>query len=659
MKSPMRAAPTPSTYRPIAPNVPTGTHRHIHGPAQQRRVALAAPFALLLSVATTLVCGMFGLSFVGSDIPAWIDDVNAHCLRARRQSDATLLNLAVGSPPRMIKLLFQLDALVTDPSKSTTIFADELLRSETLRCDENRTCTDSALLVDSSDGRQRTFAVSFEYGNAWTGEFAAAQGVGAEAVMRLSPSTEYWLSRTHLCWRPNVEAESYAPGAEWAGFDAHTVGFRNGVLVADVADIAAGEDAVASAPAVQCANSTIDLFPREAIDERSWLALSSDYLFEAFSDQLDRRRAVVEKGTACADESPEKALYDLDCTLDTQATCRTTPSIPYRRVSRTDLRLHVDANGTVVVGTRRRDALSRLVGGSSVADAAFFATVRLVVLLVVAFVVYNRSGRASSSAYSTIATGLDIASGGEHRNPYSWLNAIGDAGVGILAIASRLVVLVHQSRVFVDDGHADTIVLESMGIVASTIHFCLRNVVLKTDLHTEAPLSKLGGSMSLADASAAALLSVVTTPSLSASTHDFDAVARLFCAVLTSLFVWGRAFYATSACALLASTTATSPHHDPAYSVTLGVACVLWLVQCGSVAFSLARFYCIPQAFSLLRFCPLPPQTTATATLLASVALATPTLNSVSARLAGRWKPAGTASGASGAAGALAKRATT
>jgi len=70
------------------------------------------------------------------------------------------------------------------------------------------------------------------------------------------------------------------------------------------------------------------------------------------------------------------------------------------------------------------------------------------------------------------------------------------------------------------------------------------------------------------------------------------------------------------------------------YSVLLWSSALLWLGQAGSVAFSLARLYAVPQAFALLRFSALPSHVAELAVLLASFALATPTLNGVSARLA-------------------------
>ena len=91
--------------------------------------------------------------------------------------------------------------------------------------------------------------------------------------------------------------------------------------------------------------------------------------------------------------------------------------------------------------------------------------------------------------------------------------------------------------------------------------------------------------MAIADASVAALFSLVTTPILSAPTHSFDDVARLFCAALISLFVWSRALFATSACALLATTTSTDRRFDRLYPATLWLACVLWLAQSAAVAF--------------------------------------------------------------------------
>jgi hypothetical protein len=63
------------------------------------------------------------------------------------------------------------------------------------------------------------------------------------------------------------------------------------------------------------------------------------------------------------------------------------------------------------------------------------------------------------------------------------------------------------------------------------------------------------------------------------------------------------------------------------------VACALWLVQSASVAFGIARFFVLPQAYSLARTAPFSLHTLEIAVLLASLLLSTPVTNTVSAKL--------------------------
>ena len=60
-------------------------------------------------------------------------------------------------------------------------------------------------------------------------------------------------------------------------------------------------------------SSAVRLFPPTAAYERSWLALSSDYLFEQATDKLEDRRAVVEQGLdllVLAEEGPVEVQQD-------------------------------------------------------------------------------------------------------------------------------------------------------------------------------------------------------------------------------------------------------------------------------------------------------------------------------------------------------------
>lgn len=602
--------------------LPTADHRILQTKIDRSWAAALTSAFFVLAVVVVVIVGSLSLNEGGVGVPEWVEQDDAHCLRAARYANYVLASLPIGSPPRILSLLVRFDRVVD--GYAATIFSDELLRSSTLHCDESRNCSETALLTEDAHGSQQKAVVLFNYGNPWSGEWTLEQALGADGVFSLRDGYEYELSRTHLCWRPDANTT-----AEMTAFDVYDVQMEGDHLVLNPSDAQSG--ALTEAPAASC-NSSMRLFPRDATQERTWLSLSSDFLFEASTSTLDVRRELVEQGLDCAEQSSELDIYKLDCDLDVYSECRDEPSLPFRRVSQFETRLILRGNHCLL-GLKHRAALSRLSGTNSINDGVLFATIRLVVLLIVAFVVFNRAERVSSSAFSTIRSALEVAQGTEKRSYATMFDMVSDAAIGVLAIVSRSLVLWHQAAVFADDNHIDAVIFEIVGITVSFIHFCLRNLVLKVDLDKEPPLSKLGGSMSLSDASVAALLSVVSTPTLSAAVANYDAIARLFCGMLLALFVFHRVFFAVSACALMASTTSSSPRFENGYSVVLWISTGLWLVQAASVAFAFARFFVVAQAFSLARLDIGPTREVESAVLLGSLALSIPYVNGVSVRL--------------------------
>ena len=612
-------------------SVPIGSHRRMNDAAQRRRSGCVAAVAFIGGAVVSLFFGLLALNERGLAVPTWVADGTGYCVRVSRSSDYPIAAIPIGTPPRIFKLLVRLDRVVPRASVNSAllVFAEELLRSETLRCSETRNCTDVALLTTDTKGSQTRALIGFTYGSVWSGEWSIETSINAEGTISLVDGYSYELTRTHFCWRDDATAiQSVAPKRSEYPLSIAD----DGVLYLEAGVLRDGPVHALSQMATNSCNTSIVLFPRSAVDERHWLALSSDFLFEASTSKLDDRRAIVEQGLNCAPKSNQRDIYRLDCGMDVFSACRLDPSLPFRRVSQYELSLIFNGNASRL-SLERREALSRLVGASTIHDAVFSATIRLVVLLIVAFVVFNRAERVSASAFSIIKSALDVAAGREKRGIHTWFNALTDAAVGSLAILSRMLVLWHQSAVLIDDGSRDLVVWECVAVVVSTAHFLLRNMVLKIDLEREAPLSKLGGSMSLVDASVAALMSVVNTPMLGASARDFDAVSRLFCGVLISLFVFHRLFFSVSACAMLATTTASNGRFDRSYSVVLWISCALWSLQAAAVSFAFGRLFVVPQAFSLVRVVEGGPRATESAVLLGAFALSVPYFNSVAHRL--------------------------
>ena len=619
-----RATGAPSNQQQRKPwlglsTAPTASHRHIDPPERRHGASLATASAFVGVVLLTVFVGLLSLSERSLSIPVWANSPHAACARVQRHGDSAVASVPIGTPARVMRLLVRLDTVLEadQANAATTVFADELLRSETLRCESSFKCNDVAVLATSTTAKQERVFVEFEYGSAFVTRSATERMLGVDGSIRLVRGWVYALTRTHLCWMNSGAANAssrFPPPFDPDGerfvhaLEATMLVNESNAIATTAADVARwhveGDNPFLDAPAASCNGSgvRVDLFPAAAAGERTWLALSSSFLFEASASKLDARREVVEMGLNCAPQSSEREVYALDCGFDPYAACRSLPSIPFRRLSRYHLDVRPSSeNATVLIRANYDVALSRISGALTVSQAVFFAAVRLCVLLIVAFVVYTRAERRTTSAFHTLASALDVALGVEKRSYQSRLSMLTDGGVGLLAVVSRVAVLVFQSQLLIADGHADGVVFESIGVFASALHFLLRNVVLEVDLSKESPVQKLGGSMALADAASAALFSVVSTPTLQASTRDFDAVARLFCGVLIAIFVLHRCWVSVTACTLLANTTATDRRFDRAYPLVLWLAALLWSVQTMAVVFGFGRFFAVPQAYSIHR----------------------------------------------------------
>jgi hypothetical protein len=63
-----------------------------------------------------------------------------------------------------------------------------------------------------------------------------------------------------------------------------------------------------------------------------------------------------------------------------------------------------------------------------------------------------------------------------------------------MALTSRYVVIQSSQRLLSEDNCQRVVISENIGCFVSLVHFTLRNVVLKTTLEVETPLTKLGGA---------------------------------------------------------------------------------------------------------------------------------------------------------------------
>jgi hypothetical protein len=571
-----------------------------------------------LAAFTGLFVAWIALSERSIDFPEWINQEGASCVRVQRERGAAIALIPLGTPPRILRAVVRLDRVVDPNDNSLTLFADELLRSDTLRCDQSRTCTDAALITTNSTSGQTAAVLRFNYGTFFDEAYAVARSLGAEGELSLTRHSRAFLGKTHFCSSQNF--------SEHDRVDALAAVLSGGAPIVNASQLRNFEF-FDETPASEC-SGPVRLFPSEAAEEKTWLALTSDFLYESSTAKLRDRRAAVEHGIPCANESADAEIYELDCTLDSSSTCQTSPSVPFRRVSNTRIEISIDEM-TMFVSVTASGALIRTEGALSIDDAVFFSVLRLCILILVAFVVYTRASRRSSGAGHCFISTLKIAYGNADEVPV-FTSASSDALIGILAMLSHFFMVLFQGPLLLADWHSDVLVWTSIGLGVSLVQFLLRNFVLTGKEH---PVNRLGGSMALANVSIATLLAFTKIPLLEAPRSDFNAIARLFAGVLIAVFAIPKSLFAVASTAMLARITSHRPDYDANYPRVLNVASLLWLLQSSALSFVLSRLFVVPAAYSLSRTSIGDSRQFEGALLLGTLCLSIPVINSAVVRI--------------------------
>lgn len=197
-----------------------------------------------------------------------------------------------------------------------------------------------------------------------------------------------------------------------------------------------------------------------------------------------------------------------------------------------------------------------------------------------------------------------------------------DAVVGATAIAARISVSFWRTVTLAADGQLRAPVTQLLAGILSIVQWVLRYFVL--DRRCEAPLTKLGGSTALVDATCAVMLGFAQPPLYVTSISRFDPTARLLTALLIGTLTLQRCLFGAACCGLLWAVSSSdvrkpiemppalfiqpggvaptiperfAPEYVPVAFVTL----VIWLLQTASVAILMADVFCTPFAHSLSR----------------------------------------------------------
>lgn len=661
--------------------------------------------AFVAAACVYIVSGLACVSFPPS-VTNEVADIRvprgARCYPVVRRADYTIVQLAVGSPPRLMNVLFQVGSLVDDEENGLHLFGERMVESKSLLCEysKNHTCYDIVLtgLHDPSNYLSRVVH-RFRYDlPSNVPSWYDAKSVGAEGEMFLVRGNRYFLTSTHLCIATTATtATATATATKVALYAASTSTYENTGYDFTHARLIVNSSSLSDMPkeifyksavyrtavAGRCASwfDEIYLFPREAIVEGAYLALSDPYIYEVEPYQVSLRRAIVELGYWCASESLDTsfatesavALYEFDSRrdfantrvwnapsqseVDWSHTWRDFPSLPFRRLASTNMILtcHERSNvsqsdADVTIGVELNPSLESLPGLADAGNASWWAVVKLAILFLAAAVMWVRQTRETSCPLwlfsncvhmVTDATLATVSKRTCHDDDPQQVQKerkrvvalVEDAALGFAAIAARVTISAMRLRGLAHDHQTRACVANLIGGALSLSSWSTRflvvspnivDVILNPSMQSD-PLARLGGSMAVVDASCAVLVAFAEPPTLGALS-TFDDTARVLTGLLCSVVTLHRCLIGVTCNAFCYESHHRTVVWDDTF-IFLTVACgIAWLAQTSILAVSLSDLTITPIATSSTRTVAGPDNAVATCLFLASVCLATPTI---------------------------------
>ena len=591
---------------------------------------LAGSLSLAIAPTPTTKVGEF-------DIPA-----GARCLRANRHADFTSVELNVGTPFSLLNVLVRLDHVVENTVNASTLrlFSSRVAESDTVSC-HGSICADAALLqLGGPASNMERVVMQFAYTNPSNEilTYGTAVTLGLDGELAISKGYDYYLTATHFCWDSSnsTNATLAAASASDAPVRAHT---STGTLRTDASDLVTSptmrNTPVGMAHAMgRCLNASggivgeTGLFPGAAGDEATWLGFGSTRMYEESPDGVEDRRTVVEVGTDCAAayEGYNRAysLYTLDC-QSVYTPCTTSPTVPMRRVASDELRILTDEDGAAFVWTYPNSRLTSLPRLEDATDAVLLSLFKLALMTLAAAIVWIRAAKTTSShdrlfMFCVRSAHCEPSS----DEPVTEATVWEDALIGLIAIGARLGVAVWRLETLADDNQSRAAVVQLVACGLSLAQWATRYFILQRQCET--PLTKLGGSTALCDASSAVMLAFAQPPLLLSNVGRFDPTARLLTALLLTIVTLQRCLYASSCCGLLWAVARhdkelstwkiaqarirgggvfandqLEPRFSEAYEPILLAAAVGWVLQAASVGVLLADVFALPLAHSSAR----------------------------------------------------------
>ncbi len=551
----------------------------------------------------------------------------ASCLRVSRHTNYAAVDLIVGTPPTLHSLLLRMDRIKGANDTALRLFSNRVAESDSVSC-VGTICTDVVLLHPTGPSSpQISSVVQFEYNNPTTESltYGTAVTLSLDGEFFFKQGYDYFLTATHLCWSIVSEAPPGAMAARISG----------SLLVTDATELQQ-TSTMSATPAGQAqvqgycyaGGGEVALFPSAAADEATWLGLASERAYETSPDGVDDRRAVVEVGTTCASNhsSYERAnsLYELDC-LSVYVNCENNPSVPYRRVAADQLRIHIpdDGSDTVRVFTSPDSRLAALPKMGEGGHVMYLAFLKLGLMTLAAAVTWIRANKSTASLDRLFMFCLRMAHCPVlNHNSLDGTAVLEDATIGLIAAATRIGVAIWRITTLAVDGQLRAPVAQLVAGILSVGQWVTRYIIL--DRHCETPLTKLGGSTALIDATCAVMMGFAEPPLLVSAIGRFDPTARLLTAMLVTTMTLQRCLFASACCGLLwavASDDVNKPidigagvglrsigmaaeashRFSAAYVPIILAGLVAWFLQTASVAILLADVFCVPLAHSMSR----------------------------------------------------------
>lgn len=550
---------------------------------------LCLVFAMGVALTTVLLCLLtppLRQSAFGDAVRVEEDAV---CFRASREDSYAIMEFSAGSPMHVLRLLILFDEVV-EAEPAMRLFSSRVAESQTLVCDGERTCEDTAVVQRGDSDVNEKVRLRFEYRSLLDEELAPrshAYELGLDGDVRLSVGKSHLLLRASFCVQERTD---------WIS-TLYSTPDASGAPTLTVAEV---NELLPDGPLAVCADTDerVAMLPSSSVREAWWLALTSMRILQ--TDASKKRRKVVEAGATCgaSNYSESRAIFLLDCSAEAPfhtRPCDGGPSLPFRRVAHRILRIDV-LNATSLAYGVEEDATLHDPDADSDVEFAL-SILKLALLVLTAAVVFTRSRRETSSnalifvdAY-VVSRDDDPLIAGTHR----FRDVAEDAVLGGLTIVGRVVVVGWKGSGLIADGHARIVVFQSIAAGVALVHFVLRYSVEYLYRRERSPLARFGGSTAIVDATSAVILSFADVPLQSSSYERFGGSARLLTAMLLASVSLQRCAFAIASCGLRLGTERGWYKLMPAVCITL------WTVQAISVAGLLVDVFGSPAGYHLGR----------------------------------------------------------